>query len=650
MILRLTLFFIFCSLLGFSQDKKLEEKFEHLAKEIRQSTYYDSSAVFSMGDSAIKIAKKLNSLSKEALIYQYYGNYYFFSRKHELSKSYYTKSKELAKKSGDITLVNTTLIREAFILSDKDNYTAEKQFHDLLAISIERNDGTNIIECHNGLGIIAEARSNLNEALGHYLNALKEAEKINSKYHIAIVLNNIGLIKFYNKQYEESKKDLTMGLKYAEELDEERLAFNLHNNLGLIASEQLDYKAALKHYKNTLAKARNLGFPQGKGVAFLNLSNSYNELGYRDSAILYIDSTIQIFNEIGELQFLPKAYFLKGTIVKDMGDLTSALQMIDKGLDFAILVDSKTDESSGLRFKSTILKELKRYKEALEAFEQFYTIDDSLAEVNNAEKIAELQFIYDIEKKDANIELLKKENALKESRINIIVLSSVFSILLLFTYLNSRHARIRRRQQRTFTQKLISNIDEERSRISRDLHDDIGQSLSIIKSKIGLFKQNKLDNLDGLEDDMGDIINQARQLSHVLHPSYLEKIGLTRSIASLAERIQKGTGIICSYDIDEKVETLNLEVQTQLYRIIQESINNTIKHANATALKIAITTNNGSFLFEYMDNGKGLDESNNIEGIGMHTIRERALKINGKAIFSDNKGKGFKCTIKFEEY
>ena len=128
MAFRLSIIFIFFSFLGLGQDKKLEEKFEQLAKDIRQSTYYDSSAVFSMGDSAIKIARQLNSLTKEALIYQYYGNYYYFSRKHELSKSYYEKSKELAKKSGDITLINTTLIREAFILIDRDSYEAEKQF------------------------------------------------------------------------------------------------------------------------------------------------------------------------------------------------------------------------------------------------------------------------------------------------------------------------------------------------------------------------------------------------------------------------------------------------------------------------------------------------------------------------------------------
>ena len=645
--------YILCTLLIYSVSvigqTELEKQFEVLANEIRKSTYYDSVSVFSKGDSAIKIAKKLNSLSKESLIYQYYGNYYYFSRKHDLSKKQYKKSRDLAKKANNITLYNTSLIREAFILADTDNYQAEKQFQELLKISIERNDGTNIIECYNGLGIIAEIRSNLNDAISYYIKALKHAEKIDSKYHIGIVLNNIGLIKYYNKQYEDSKKDLMRGLEYAEELNEERLEFNLHNNLGLIASEQMDFQSALVHYKNTLKKAYKLGFPQAKGITFLNLSSSYNDLNHQDSAMIYIDSAILLFDNVTDYHFLPKAYFLKGNIAKKMGQFGNALMLIESGIAYARLIESKSDEASGLRNKSSILKELKRFEEALEAFEQFYNINDSLGEVNNSEKIAELQLIYDLDKKDANIELLEKENALKSSRLKIILIGLSSFIIVLFTILHNRHVRLRRRQQRDFTQKLISNIDDERSRISRDLHDDIGQSLSVIKSKINLYQQKKLKHLEGLDTEVGEIINQARQLSHVLHPSYLEKIGITRSVASLAERIQRNTGIICSFEIDEKIESLSIEVQTQLYRIIQESINNTLKHANASALKIVIRPIQDGYLFEYMDNGKGVENPETTDGIGIHTIRERALKLKGKAHFSSNKGKGYKCTIKFDD-
>ncbi len=643
-------FYLLFTFISFGQNTiELNEKFDALAKNIRQSTYYDSSAVFVFGDLAIDIAQELKDLSKESLIYQYYGNYYYFSGNQKRASIYYKKSKDLALKNNDITLYNTTLVREAFILSDTDSYAAEEQFQELVLKSKKRGDGQNIIECYNGLGIIAETRSNLKDALRYYILALKQAEKIDSKYHIGMMLNNIGLIKFYNKQYNEAEMDLKRGLKYANELKEERLAFNLHNNLGLIASEQNNYSAALAHYKQTLLKAKSLGFPQSIGIAFLNLSSSYNELKVSDTAILYIDSAITIFNSIGEYHFLPEAYFLKGLIHRSKGNFQQSLSLTDKGLTYAKMISSKSNEASGLKFKSNVLRELGRYKEALDAFESFYDINDSLSQINNAEKMAEMQVLYELEKKNTEIEQLEKDNNLKSYRFNILIVSVTSFIVLFLAFLHNRHVRMRRRQQRDFTQKLITNIDEERSRISRDLHDGIGQSLSLIKSKISLFNQQKTENIVGLDHEIGEIINQTRSISHGLHPSYLEKIGLVRSVASLMERIQKSTGIICSYDIDEESESLDIVTQSQLYRIVQELTNNTIKHANASALKVVFTSDNEYHTFEYMDNGGGYTENELAEGIGINTIRERALKIGGKVYFTDKKGRGFKSTIRFEK-
>jgi signal transduction histidine kinase len=287
------------------------------------------------------------------------------------------------------------------------------------------------------------------------------------------------------------------------------------------------------------------------------------------------------------------------------------------------------------------------HKEALVLFERFHTITDSLSEVNNSEKIAELQLIYDLEKKDAEITLLEKENALKASRLNIILISAVSAIILLLAFFSNRQVRMRRRQQREFTQKLLASIDDERSRISRDLHDDIGQSLSVIKAKINLIENGRVEQIIGLENEVGEVINQARQLSHSLHPSYLEKIGITRSVASLMERIQRGTGIVCSYEIDQKVEQLSLFHQSQLYRIIQECINNTLKHADAKALKLILSHTESQYLFEYMDNGKGLQSDRLKTGIGMDTIRERSNKLGGKVHYGDVNGKGFRLYFKF---
>ena len=169
------------------------------------------------------------------------------------------------------------------------------------------------------------------------------------------------------------------------------------------------------------------------------------------------------------------------------------------------------------------------------------------------------------------------------------------------------------------------------------------------KSKVNLFKKGQVQDLEGLEESLGDLIQQARLLSHRLHPSYLEKIGLKRSIISLLDKIEKNTGIITSYDVEPSIDNLSLVKQTQVYRILQECINNTIKHADAKSIKVLITKDEGEYSFVYRDNGKGIDfSSSKNQGLGMMTIKERVSKLKGKLQLLSQPKKGFYLTIKFQ--
>ena len=177
-----------------------------------------------------------------------------------------------------------------------------------------------------------------------------------------------------------------------------------------------------------------------------------------------------------------------------------------------------------------------------------------------------------------------------------------------------------------------------------DLHDDIGQSLSMIKSKITFSKGNQDDK--SLETELSRVIEQTREISKNLYPSYLEKIGLVRSIARLMENIQSSTKIECSFDVTDNVEELSLQTKTHIYRILQECTNNTIKHAKASALKISIVEKNNEFVLVYQDNGVGIS-SKQKDGLGLLSIRERAKIINGSVNFEDKTNKSFKLTLKF---
>ena len=293
------------------------------------------------------------------------------------------------------------------------------------------------------------------------------------------------------------------------------------------------------------------------------------------------------------------------------------------------------------------------YKKALFHTERFHIMNDSLSELANKDKFAQLQVLYGKEKVEIELEteknrndLLTKENQLKQSRIQLIVMLSLSVLFLVIGLMYIRNMRIRKRQQKDFTQKLIENIDEERSRISKDLHDDIGQSLSVIKSKINLFNSGKTSDIDGLDSDVGNVIAQTRNISHFLHPSFVAKLGLERSLVSLTEKTQESTGIVCSLSIRTDIESMPMDHKTQIYRIVQECINNTIKHANATALKITFKSSLSGIEIIYQDNGVGINENKIVpEGIGLLTIRERADKMNAKVTVASNPKKGYKLQI-----
>lgn len=643
--------FLGTSLLG----QKIEKQYDELVAFIKRGSYADSAAVFSYGNKAISIAERLNSESKKAQIYQYFANYHYYSGRMDIAAHYYDTSNLIAKQVNDSAMIVSNEVRKTFIQSIQDPYNAESRFKELARIAIKHQFLVSLVESYNGLGIIYEDRQDMPQALTFYLKGLKEAEKTQDPRLLGMIYNNIGLTKVQLKQYDEALTDFKKGLEYAELSEDIRLPFNLENNIGLIYNNKEDYEKAITHYENTLNRAKKLGFPSYLSVAFVNLSNSHNQLGNHKLSLTLADSALSLMEELNDWRNIPKTYFLKANAYLDLGENSKALDYTNKGLDISENEQFLENSVGGYRLKARILEAMKNYEEAYKAFKYFHELSDSLYKLGNTEKFQELQMAYNKEKSEAELQqertktsMLEKEAELKKSRMFIIVFSLIFIIVVGVGGLYLRYVRITRKQQREFTQKLITSVDQERSRISRDLHDDIGQSLSVVKSKVNLFSKGQLTSLDGIDEEIGLLIDQTRTISHSLHPSYLEKIGLKRSIISLLDKIERNTGLITSYELDNAIDKFDLNTQTQLYRITQESINNSLKHAQAKSIRIIINRSNQLWAYSYQDNGKGFDlNEDKSQGLGMQTIKERALKLGGKIQFQTQKSKGFKLTILF---
>ncbi|TAG55504.1 MAG: sensor histidine kinase [Cytophagales bacterium] len=176
--------------------------------------------------------------------------------------------------------------------------------------------------------------------------------------------------------------------------------------------------------------------------------------------------------------------------------------------------------------------------------------------------------------------------------------------------------------------RVISIQDTERERIARDLHDGIGQELILLKSEL----KDKT-TIDAIIDDL-------RTISRDLHPVGLKKVGLRDTIENLCEQISMKGIFFISADINYTAK-IQPDVELQLYRIIQEAVNNSIKHSNAKAIKIEINQTNDSTLeIIIKDNGIGFDSNaSNLSSFGIDSMTERTKSLQGSiTIISNNKG------------
>lgn len=197
--------------------------------------------------------------------------------------------------------------------------------------------------------------------------------------------------------------------------------------------------------------------------------------------------------------------------------------------------------------------------------------------------------------------------------------------------------------QEEFTRKLLVNQENDRKRIASELHDSIGHHLLITKNRLLLTEKNKDDTESILRDvhEVTDIIsstiNDVKEISYSLHPYQIERLGLTKAIISIIDRVSKSTDIKFISNIDQIDKLLIPETEISLYRIIQECINNIVNHSCAEEVLINLSLNeyenNISVLIN--DNGKGFDiekvyKNSDKHGFGLKGIRERVKLFNGK--------------------
>jgi signal transduction histidine kinase len=208
-------------------------------------------------------------------------------------------------------------------------------------------------------------------------------------------------------------------------------------------------------------------------------------------------------------------------------------------------------------------------------------------------------------------------------------------------------------EQRIRSLAIIEAQENERRRISRELHDGLGQLLSAAKLNIGMIefmqgqsKEKAADIIKQIESIISKAIVEARRIAHDLRPTTLDDFGLLPALRILCQEFSKLTGIKVKFQVSQVLERIEPKVEIAIYRIIQESFNNISKYAEATEVSLDLYRQDNLVYVRAKDNGKGFDLENVAKnrklgsGFGLLNMRERAELVGGKVDIITKPGEG----------
>lgn len=243
----------------------------------------------------------------------------------------------------------------------------------------------------------------------------------------------------------------------------------------------------------------------------------------------------------------------------------------------------------------------------------------------------------------------------------VIILSVV---ILLITYVYKRRTNQLKREvaiQQKFSKKLIEAQENERKRIASELHDGLGQNLLIISNlaQVGLRK-SEIDfskkQLSSITENAQESIEEVRRIAHNLHPYQLDELGLSSALQSMLKKLSNTTTLNLSTYIENIDGYIKSEQYIHLFRVVQEGMNNIIKHASAQNVVISISKLENTIQIIIKDDGKGMDnhfEDKEIKpsGFGLQKMKERIKVLNGNLSIESSplKGTTIKITIPIEE-
>lgn len=635
------------SFLNNNEDKKAYKTAHHLLKtsKIKSNAsntnlllayYFNKRSLIDSSLYYTNLALKLNNESNDSLRYRMsslcYNLLALNSKKRGLleeSKKWHIKGIEVSQKFNETNLYYTHVHGLALAYSNLGDFTnALKLFKQCLEY---KKDEEIIIGSYINIGDIYSSMKEYDKANSYLSKAKILCEKSNNNQGRAVIAINLAANYQSQKKLKEAVNLYQEAIKVSDKNELPQLAMTAQLNLGKILLEQNKSEEAKVIFSGALKNAERFGYLQEQNQIYDNLKdisivqNDYKNAYYfanKSSIIKDSVARLQKDKEISELEVKYKTWQNEEEI--------KVLQAENKARIF----------------------ELKSKEEAL----AFLNLQKEISQRKNENKILSLNNIS--QKKASEIASLKKDQLLKTVEINwqkaakkitfyffLAILIPIIGLLFLYYQRLKTQRLLTKNEKEIGEQKIISLVkdqelklikaaikgqDKARTKIAKELHDSIGGNLAAIKLQLNGVVTNP-DAVQNIQKQLDETYQQVRDLSHNLIPEKFSQ----NNFCSLLEEYQKNLAGINNLKTTfaayprSKIDLIADNMQMEIYKIIQELVTNTLKHAKATSIELQLNCveDNLNILFE--DNGIGFDSQKKESGIGFKNIISRLNTISG---------------------
>lgn len=515
------------------------------------------------------------------------------------------------------------------------------------------------------LGLVMDTKAsyffregNYDSASAWYLKSIASQEKIKKYDRLGTTYTNLAAVFQIMGLRDKQKEYILKGLEVALKNQELSGLTAAYSSLSDFYHGGNEFSTALSYSDSASAFFSGQMDISRKQYYFSVRAQAFEGIKRYDSAVFYYRRSLEIANDLENTWNQVEPILKIGSAYFKWKKYKEAEEFIRKGINLAEENQLLVFQKLGYDLLSQYFEETGNLRESLINHKKYDAVNDSLQNAERKKLVLDLDKKYETEKKEQQLKL-QLVSIKQKSTLNYVFGGSIAGLLVIsvLAFRNIQHKRsiqaqtiadLEKEKQLMSVQSLLKGQEEERNRLAKDLHDGLGGLLSGVKLQLGAMRGNLI-----LSDEhaktfnqalvkLDESINEMRRVAHNMMPEALIKLGLQQSLQDYCDGLSESQPFKINCEFHSLEKRLPSSTEIVVYRIVQELLNNAVKHSSATEILVQVIRQVNRLSITVEDNGKGFEMKESIlnKGAGLQNILSRVDFLKGQIDIKSTPGKG----------